>query len=149
MTWDFTELVLVEIDHVATQFRVISQCAPGQWMMSFTYAKEPSEAQDSVGHLAGAPPDHEIFDCAKSLALSIVHRRTLDLVGGDQLVSCVTRCACFWLRPGSLSHQQGLPAYSAPANILPDTFEGWDYGFGSGETAPVTATSGGAFRFGL
>src|SRR4051812_27916197 len=77
MTWGFTELVLVEIDHVATQFRVISQCAPGQWMMSFTHAKEPSEAQDSVGHLAGAPPDHEIFDCAKSLALSIVHRRTL------------------------------------------------------------------------
>src|SRR4051794_33112592 len=78
--------LLVEVDHVAADLGVVGQEAPRQRVVALAQAEEAAEGHDRVGHLAGDLVDHEVVHRAEPLALVVVDRRALDLVGGDQLV---------------------------------------------------------------
>src|SRR4051794_12874069 len=83
--------LLVEVDHVAADLGVVGQEAPRQGVVALAEAEEAAEGHDRVGHLAGDLVDHEVVHRAEPLALVVVDRRALDLVGGDQLVGLVGR----------------------------------------------------------
>src|SRR5262249_33941030 len=55
-----------------------------QRVIALTDAEEPTERHHRVGDLAGVLVDHDVVDRAQAVALLVVHRRALDLVGGDQ-----------------------------------------------------------------
>src|SRR5918998_123984 len=64
---------------------LIGQHAPGQRVVALTQPEKAPEAHDGIRDLPRALADHEVVNRAELLVLAVENRRTLDLVGGDQV----------------------------------------------------------------
>src|SRR6476646_5348147 len=80
------QLVILDVDFVGLEFRVVAKLAPGQWQKVGTQAEEAAEAQDRVRHLPAGLVDHQPLDVADLVAVRPAHRSTLDAIARDQLV---------------------------------------------------------------
>src|SRR3954470_8619533 len=87
------QLLAGDIHHVATKPSVVGEHAPGQWVVAFSNAKEAAEAHHCVSDLPAELVNHDVVNGAEAVALPVVDRGALDLVGGDQPVRLVNRDA--------------------------------------------------------
>src|SRR6202035_492370 len=80
------EFVIVDVELVGFELRVIGEARPGERQQVGSHAEEPAEAEDRVGHLAADLVDHQPFDVADPVAVRPSHRGAFDPVARDQLV---------------------------------------------------------------
>jgi len=78
------EHLLVQIDDVGADRRIVGQHRPRQRVIAPADAQETAERHHRVGDPAGDLVDHDVVDRAERLALAIAHGRALDLVARDQ-----------------------------------------------------------------
>jgi len=78
------QLILVEVQLVGIELRVVLQDAPGKRVVFLAEPHEAAEAHDRIGHFAGPLLDHHALDRPDLLTVRAADGRSLDLVAGDQ-----------------------------------------------------------------
>src|SRR5215472_17240918 len=78
------QLLAHQIELVGVEILVVAQHAPRQRAVFLADPEKTAEGHDRVSNPAAALVDHDALDRADPLAVAAPHRRTLDLVAGDQ-----------------------------------------------------------------
>src|SRR5437660_8837691 len=78
------QLLLADIDFVASEPRVVCQQRPRQRIIVRADTHKAAKAHDRVSDLAAQLVDHHALDLADPLSARTIDRRPLDLVAPDQ-----------------------------------------------------------------
>src|SRR5215207_10773471 len=81
--------VLVDVDHITFQARVVGQRLPRQRMIALAHPEKAPKGHHHIGDLARDLVDHEVEYRPELLAGAVIYGGALDLVRGDEAAGLV------------------------------------------------------------